>query len=280
MRVLITGAGSYLGGAILGALRKQGVEADELDVRGALPEKAFQGYDRVVHVAGIAHRKETPENRPLYEQVNHRLAVEIARAAKAQGVRQFVFFSTMSVYGKVTGRITADTQPDPKNAYGASKWAAEQEIAALADEHFAVAVLRPPMIYGKGCRGNYQSLRRLILKTPMFPRCGNQRSMLYVGNLCLFMGRLLESGQGGLYFPQNREYVSTDGLAREIAKANGKKLWQPGGWGGLLRALGRKNSLFGKVFGSLTYDQAMSECFRGEEEWNFASSIALTEEQT
>ena len=116
MRVLITGAGSYLGGAILGALRKQGVEADELDVRGALPEKAFQGYDRVVHVAGIAHRKETPENRPLYEQVNHRLAVEIARAAKAQGVRQFVFFSTMSVYGKVTGRITADTQPDPKNA--------------------------------------------------------------------------------------------------------------------------------------------------------------------
>ena len=92
MRVLITGAGSYLGGAILGALRKQGVEADELDVRGPLPEKAFQGYDRVVHVAGIAHRKETPENRPLYEQVNHRLAVEIARAAKAQGVRQFVFF--------------------------------------------------------------------------------------------------------------------------------------------------------------------------------------------
>ena len=167
MRVLITGAGSYLGGAILGALRKQGVEADELDVRGALPEKAFQGYDRVVHVAGIAHRKETPENRPLYEQVNHRLAVEIARAAKAQGVRQFVFFSTMSVYGKVTGRITADTQPDPKNAYGASKWAAEQEIAALADEHFAVAVLRPPMIYGKGCRGNYQSLRRLILHWPL-----------------------------------------------------------------------------------------------------------------
>ena len=155
-----------------------------------------------------------------------------------------------------------------------------QEIAALADEHFAVAVLRPPMIYGKGCRGNYQSLRRLILKTPMFPRCGNQRSMLYVGNLCLFMGRLLESGQGGLYFPQNREYVSTDGLAREIAKANGKKLWQPKGFGGLLWALGRRSSLFGKVFGSLTYDQAMSECFRGEEEWNFASSIALTEEQT
>ena len=143
-----------------------------------------------------------------------------------------------------------------------------------------MAVLRPPMIYGKGCRGNYQSLRRLILKTPMFPRCGNQRSMLYVGNLCLFMGRLLESGQGGLYFPQNREYVSTDGLAREIAKANGKKLWQPKGFGGLLWALGRRSSLFGKVFGSLTYDQAMSECFRGEEEWNFASSIALTEEQT
>ena len=58
MRVLITGAGSYLGGAISGALRKQGVEADELDeLRGALPEKAFQGYDRVVHVAGIAHRE-------------------------------------------------------------------------------------------------------------------------------------------------------------------------------------------------------------------------------
>ena len=77
MRVLITGAGSYLGGAVLDALRKQSVEADELDVRGPLPENAFQGYDRVVHVAGIAHRKETPENRPLYEQVNHRLAVRL-----------------------------------------------------------------------------------------------------------------------------------------------------------------------------------------------------------
>ena len=141
-----------------------------------------------------------------------------------------------------------------------------------------MAVLRPPMIYGKGCRGNYQSLRRLILKTPVFPRCGNRRSMLYVGNLCLFMGRLLESGQGGLFFPQNREYVSTDGLAREIAAANGKKLWQPKGFGGLLRAMGRRISLFGKVFGSLTYDQSMSESFRGEEEWDFASSIALTEE--
>lgn len=279
MRVTICGAGSYLGRAIEEELEKRGVETKELDLTRPLPENAFVGYDRAVHVAGIAHQRETEENRPLYEQVNHALAVETARAAKAQGVRQFVFFSTMSVYGLTTGRIGSETRPAPVTAYGKSKWAAEQEIAALEDETFSVAILRPPMIYGRGCRGNYPLLRELILKTPAFPLCGNQRSMLYVGNLRLFTARLLESGKGGIYFPQNREYVSTDALAREIARAHGKRLWQPGGLRWLCRFFAERSTLAGKALGSLTYDQQMSEAFREGDEWDFAASIAQTEEE-
>lgn len=275
--VLITGAGSYLGMHIAAELEPAGMRVNTLDMHEPLPEAAFVGWDTVIHVAGIVHRQETESNMRLYDQVNRELAVQTAMQAKAQGVRQFIFFSSMSVYGMTVGHITAQTAPAPNTAYGLSKWAAEQALAALNDDGFQVAVLRPPMIYGKGCRGNYPRLRALALRTPVFPKAGNARSMLYIGHLCAFVRGLVQSGEGGLFFPQNREYVSTDALVMEIAKANHHRLWQPRGLGGLLRLLSGKISLFGKVFGSLTYDHSMSESIPGE--LDFARTIAMTEER-
>lgn len=278
IRVCITGAGSYIGTSLALHLSQcGGFETAELDVSRPWQKELLRGFDAVVHVAGIAHQKETDENRPLYTAVNRDLALEVAAAAKEAGVKQFVFFSSMSVYGLTTGHITADTAPDPNTAYGQSKWEAEQALAQLEGEGFRIAVLRPPMIYGRGCRGNYPRLSALAQSLPVFPKVNNRRSMLYIGTLCRFLTALLQSGEGGLYFPQNREYVNTTELVKLIAACRGKRVLSMPGFGWLLKKLEGKVGVVGKVFGSLTYDQGMSLRFRPEDEPELAATIAETE---
>ncbi|MBR2925228.1 MAG: NAD-dependent epimerase/dehydratase family protein [Clostridia bacterium] len=279
MRVCISGAVSYIGIQIAKHLlsNPEAFQVAEVDVSQPWKPEVFAGFDAVIHVAGIAHQKETAENRELYTTVNRDLALEVARAAKANGVKQFVFFSSMSVYGKNIGHIDASTQPAPNTAYGISKWEAEHGLAQLADERFRVAVLRPPLVYGRGCRGNYPRLAALAKHLPVFPKVNNQRSMLYIGTLCSFVQSLLESGEGGLYFPQNREYVSTNALMTEVARNHGKRICLLPGFGWLLKLLEGKVLLVGKVFGSLTYDQSMSDAFRPADELEFAATIEQTE---
>ena len=280
-RVLITGMGSYLGSHLEKFMNEQ-PEAFQVTVMDVSDEdwkrRNFSCFDSVVHVAGIAHQMETLENAKQYFQVNCELATDVAQKAKAEGVKQFVLFSTMSVYGLTQGRITPFTSVKPKTYYGKSKFQAEQNIVPLGDENFHVAILRPPMIYGKGCKGNYPKLSQLLQRLPAFPKVRNQRSMLYVDRCSSFVGSLVASGEGGLFFPQNKEYVSTDALALEIAKAHGKHLWQPGGFGWVLRFLARCSRVISKVFGSLTYDMDMSRAFPDPEELSFAETIRRTEE--
>ena len=279
MKVLITGKGSYIGSRIADylAMEPETFEVQELDLRDGVNGSAFYDFDAVIHVAGIAHQKETEANAALYRMVNRDLAVMTASAAKAHGVKQFVFFSSMSVYGMTTGEITMQTQPSPNTHYGVSKWEAEQELDQLRDEQFHIAVLRPPMIYGRGCRGNYPRLSALAQSLPLFPYVDNARSMLYIDVLCAFVRKLLLSGKGGLYFPQNREYVSTCELVKEVAYCHNKPIRMVRGFGWLIRLAAKHIGLVGKVFGSLTYDQSMSESFRDANEPDFARTIRMTE---
>ncbi|MBR5546734.1 MAG: NAD-dependent epimerase/dehydratase family protein [Clostridia bacterium] len=275
--ILITGAGSYIGSHIAAYLPERTYTVRQLDLRRGLDPRAFEGQDVVIHVAGIAHQKETTRNKGLYQSVNCDLAVETAELAKKYGVKQFIFFSSMSVYGKTTGRITADTKPAPNTYYGQSKWDAEQKMALLADDHFRIAMLRPPMIYGKGCRGNYPRLAALAKKLPVFPQVHNQRSMLYIGTLCEFVRQLIESGKGGLYFPQNCEYVNTTELVTAIADCHGKKLMVIPGFGWLIRLVESHVGVVGKVFGTLTYDKSMSQEFADHGLISFEQTIRRTE---
>ena len=278
INVLITGEGSYIGQALASALAQfpHQYHTETLDMRTpAWKDHDFSNTEVVFHVAGIAHIKETSANRDLYTAINRDLAIETAQRAKQAGVKHFIFLSSMSVYGLETGHINASTPLNPLGAYGQSKAEAEVGIQQLQDTSFTVSTLRPPMVYGKGCKGNYPRLVRLALKSPVFPDVRNQRSMIYIENLMAFVKGLIDHRQGGVFFPQNAEFVSTGAMVREIAKAHNKHLFMPRCFNPILRGL--PINVIQKAFGDLTYDHALSQVDWEYHVCDFAESIRRSE---
>ena len=226
-KILITGAGSYIGTSVENYLSKFDgkYQVDTLDMLDKnWREKDFSPYDCVFHVAGIAHIKETAENASLYYTVNRDLAVETAEKAKESGVGQFIFLSSMSVYGIEEGAIGFDTKPCPKSNYGKSKLQAEEKMASLASDSFRIATLRPPMVYGDGCKGNYQSLIKFAKICPVFPNYKNKRSVIHIDALAEHIKTLIDQEKSGLFLPQDEEYACTCQMVRDIAEKSGKKL--------------------------------------------------------
>lgn len=261
-KILITGAGSYIGTSFENYLErfKGEYSVDTVDmVDGSWREKSFSGYDAVFHVAGIAHIKETKDNAHIYYEVNRDLVKDVAEKAKSDNVKQFVFLSSMSVYGLTKGRITEKTKLNPNTNYGKSKFEAENLIAPLQDEKFNVVILRPPMIYGKDCKGNYRTLRKFALKLKFFPYVKNERSMLYVENLCEFVKLMIDNNESGVFYPQNDEYTNTSEMVKTIAATHGRKVRLVKGFGWALKFLGLFTGIVNKAFGSLTYDKDMSK---------------------
>ena len=278
--ILITGKNSYIGTSLENWLMREPdkYKVDTVDMRdGSWKEKDFSQYDVVFHVAGIAHIKETSDNQNLYYKVNRDLAYETAQKAKQDGVEQFIFLSSMSVYGIEQGVIDKNTPLTPNSAYGKSKIEAEKLINKLQDDSFTVATLRPPMVYGKGCRGNYPRLVGLALKTPIFPKVDNKRSMIYIDNLSEFVKRLIDNRSGGLFFPQNADYVNTSEMVRIIAEVHGKRVVMTKLFNPLLRLL--NVSTVNKVFGDLVYDMSMSNYVSDYRVCGFRESVKKTEQR-
>ena len=256
-KILITGANSYIGTSFEKYMQQYADEyqVDTIDmIDGSWREKSFSGYDIIYHVAGIAHQKETKKNAGLYYQINKDLAIEVAQKAKKEGVSQFVFLSSMSVYGKDTGGITEVTQPAPKSNYGKSKLQAEKGLESLSSDNFIVSILRPPMVYGKGCKGNFQSVVKLVKKLPVFPKVNNKRSMIYIENLSKYVKWVIEQRRSGLIFPCNREVGNTSQMALSIARALNKRLYLSRLLAFLVKILSAVNVSAKKAFGSLFYE--------------------------
>ncbi|MFL2095840.1 NAD-dependent epimerase/dehydratase family protein [Marinilactibacillus psychrotolerans] len=277
-KILITGKNSYVGKSLEKWLENHPdrYSIDSISLRNdSWKKKDFSDYDVVFHVAGIAHIRETKENAPYYYKVNRDLAYEVAQKARIEGVKQFIFLSSMSVYGIETGVIDNNTTPNPNSNYGKSKLQAEELITSLGDVSFKVAILRPPMIYGKGCKGNYTRLVRLALKIPVFPDIENKRSMIYIDNLCEFVRLLIDSSSSDLFLPQDKEYVCTSDMVKRIAEIHGKQIRMTRLFNPLLRLL--KTSTINKVFGDLVYEKYMPERKMEYQVYDFKSSIHLTE---
>lgn len=293
-KILITGAGSYIGSAVRGWLSAFGghYEITELNMHGdGWKQHDFSIYDTVLHVAGIAHAdtgKVSNEKKQLYYEVNRDLAVAAAAKAKASGVRQFIYLSSIIIYGESVPvqcghrRISALTRPQPANFYGNSKWQGDRGVRALESGSFKVCVLRLPMVYGRGSKGNYRMLSKIAGLAPVFPLVKNERSVLHIDNLCEFVRLMIENEESGVFFPQNERYADTSTLVQQIAHAKGRTVW-------ISKALapfvylasampGRIGTLAGKAFGSFSYDLSLSEYPKGDYRvHDLAESIRLTE---
>lgn len=287
-KILITGANSYVGTSFEKWLKQwpDDYTVDTVDMVGdQWRERSFRGYDAVFHVAGIVHIKENKHDaaqRELYDRVNTRLAVETARKAKADGVKQFIFMSSASVYGQTApvGKlvmITKDTPLAPEDHYGISKANAEKGLQELAGDGFRLVILRPPMVYGKGCKGNYTTMAKLAKKLPVFPWVDNQRSMLYIDNLAEFVRLMIEDEAEGIFCPQNAEYTNTSEMVNLIAHINGKNILIVRGFGWALKLLRPATSMVDKAFGSLCYDHEISAYPKNYCVKNFQESVLETE---
>lgn len=280
-RILITGANSYIGTSFENHIKKlEGYSVDTIDmIDGSWCEHSFSGYDTVFHVAGIAHSdtgKASEEVKKKYYSVNTDLTVETAKKAKEEGVGQFIFMSSAIVFGKKNCNINKDTVPVPDNFYGDSKLKADEGIHKLQDESFNVVSIRPPMIYGKGSKGNYPRLAALARKTPVFPDYPNKRSMLYIENLCEFVRLIADNNEKGIFYPQNTEYVKTADMVKEIANIYGKKIYFPRIFNPFV-SLFKGIDIVNKVFGDFYYENSMS-CYK--ENYcivDFAESLKRTE---
>jgi len=266
-KVLITGANSYIGTSFEKYIKTYyssdfSVETVDM-IDGLWREKSFTGYDVVYHVAGIAHSdsgKISPEKEKLYRSVNTDLTIETAKKAKADGVGQFIFMSSAIVYGDSApiGKkkiITKDTPVSPANCYGDSKVQAEKGILPLSDDSFKVVILRPPMIYGKGSKGNFPTLEKLANKMLFFPKVNNERSMLYIGNLVEFVRLIIENEEAGIFWPCNKEYSNTSKLVQIIAFCQGKKIRLVPGFVWVLKVLSHLTCFVNKAFGNLIYEE-------------------------
>lgn len=291
-KILILGANSYIGTSFRKYLTTEYPEqyiVDTVSLRGdAWKSMDWADYDSVINVTGKAHADITTlsdAEKQEYYTVNCELACEAAQKAITDRVKQYVYFSSIIVYGDSSNsrkpvRITADTQPDPSNFYGDSKWQAEHRLTQLFDaviDDTKLAIIRPPMIYGSGSKGNFQMLKKLAENLPVFPTYQNERSMLYIENLSEFLRLLVEDCREGVFLPQNPEYVSTADMVFEISDIERKKMAH---WAWLNPFVklafffpGKMGKMAKKAFGSMTIDMELSHTVQGYQKYALRESI-------
>lgn len=264
-RILIIGENSYIGSSFERYAENEQLQIHKVSARdNKWQSEDFSQYDAILHVAAIVHQKETKDKRQLYIDVNKKLPVKIAKKAKAAGVKQFIFLSTMAVYGEVEGAITKETPLKPTTMYGKTKLAAERELTKLADENFKVVILRPPMVYGENCPGNYTKLKKLAKILPIFPDVENKRSMVHVDTLSACIVRAIiqsskqeyteESQSLTILHPQDKYPVKTTDMYVKLRKDMGKKTYTTKVFNGMIEVLKGRVGTVRKLFGSCYYN--------------------------
>lgn len=281
--VIITGQNGYIANQTKKELEAAGYSVQMLSLRTeAWKQVDFSDVDTVVHCAALVHKSEKEHSLKEYRAVNTELTAALAEKAKAEGVSQFVFFSTIAVYGTGSScvreiRITSDLPCVPKRKYAITKYEAEQLLRKMEDPGFRVAILRPPFIYGKGCPGNYASLRNLVLKIGLIPRLNSKYSMIYIETLCGLVRQIVETGCGGLFLPQDLPVHSTWELAREIARCHNRRVICTRIFNPLIRLASLVASPLQKAFGSEYYEESLSDIALDYPRFSLAEAVQRTE---
>ena len=280
-KILILGANSYIGTSFENYIYQkypEDYEIHTISLHGdTWRHENWSSYDSILNVTGKAHAdisKLSEEQKQEYYAINCDLAVETAKKAIEDGAAQYIYLSSIIIYGDSSNsrtpvRITADTKPAPSNFYGDSKWQAEQKLQELfrtaekTTGHTRLVLLRLPMIYGPGCKGNYKTLVKMSQKLPLFPTYHNERSVLHIDHLTEYLRNLVDSGTGGLYLPQDDTCRSTPDMVFELAEAAERRMYHAAWMNPFVRLAfylpGKPGRLARKAFGTLVIDHELSK---------------------
>jgi nucleoside-diphosphate-sugar epimerase len=240
--VVVTGAGGFIGRALVARLARRGVpvaavlrrpatlaEGVAAEVVGDITagtawSPLLAGAAAVVHLAGRAHAP--PAADPGWIEAEAAAAATLARAAKAAGVRRLVLLSSIKVMGERTPArpFSAEAAPAPEEAYGRAKLLVEAAMREGAGDR--LAVIRPPLVYGPGVKANFLALLRLVDRALPLPFASieNRRSLVFLDNLLDLVEIALShpAAAGGVFLLRDAEEVSTPALVRRMAAALGR----------------------------------------------------------
>lgn len=277
-KIIITGKNGYIGNKFKTFLSKYSdkYEVTMISVRDeSWKALDFSSYDIILHAAGIAHADTgtiTEEKKKEYYKINTQLTLDIAKKFKIDRQNkysQFIYMSSIIVYGTEAtlskkNIITKETKPKPVNCYGDSKLQADTSLEKMKDANFLVSIIRPPMVYGPGCKGNFKTLEKLVDILPVFPDVNNQRSMIHIDKLCKDILKIINQELQGIIFVQDNEYHKTSDLVRQIAEQKNEKIFITGMFNWFIVLLsrfpGKIGDLTNKAFGNLVYSK--NECVK------------------
>lgn len=261
MKLLITGSSGFVGNYFI----KSYADEYEIETFSFLNDDVetlhVNDVEIVIHLSALVHQMGGASDM-AYEKVNVDQTLQLAHKAKENGVKQFIFMSTVKVYGEESAIAYTETSPCfPEDAYGKTKLKAEQELQKLADDNFVVSIIRTPIVYGSGVKANMHNLMKLIDTMPLLPLGGidNKRSFVFIGNLCALLDAIIDQRKGGIFLAGDDVPLSTTELIQELAKAKKRKLFliHLPLFATLLQWV--KPSFYKRLFESLTVDNSKTK---------------------
>lgn len=225
-KILIIGKNSYIGNSLKETLEISGnkYQLKILSSRDDEWKKVnFKDYSTVINVAAIVHSPKTEKK--IYYQINRDFVINVANKAKKEGVKQFIQMSTMNVFGLDEGVINDTTPLLPKTDYGKSKLQADEYLNKIKSDKFKVCIIRPPMVYGKNCKGNYRRLEKYVEYIPFFPNLKNKKDFIFIENLTDFIKYVIDNEIDGIFYPRDPERISTYEMVKEIAQNKEKRVF-------------------------------------------------------
>ncbi|MCT7572662.1 NAD-dependent epimerase/dehydratase family protein [Aliarcobacter butzleri] len=260
-KLLITGSNGFVGNYFINKYKNKYEIKTFSFLKDDINSLDCSDVDVVFHLSALVHQMDGASSEE-YERVNVIQTLQLAKKAKENGVKQFIFMSTVKVYGEETNsKYTENSICNPEDDYGKSKLKAEQELQKLEDENFKISIIRTPIVYGYGVKANIKNLINLVNKVPVLPfgKIKNKRSMVYIGNLSHLVDEIITQEKQGIFLACDDEPLSTSKLIEFIAKNIEKKTYliKIPFFETLLKIL--KPSFHKRLYGSLEIDNTITK---------------------